>query len=71
MRTLMAILLAASFVQAQEKPVEVKPEPREAVIIPVKTLTGDSFDRLVRLLGVFNALMSADKNLRTIVVYAP
>jgi hypothetical protein len=72
MRTLMAILLAASFLQAQEKPAEVvKQEPREAVIIPVKTLTGDSFDRLVRLLGVFNAQMTADKNLRTIVVYAP
>ena len=72
MRTLMAILLAASLLQAQDKPAEVvKQEPREAVIIPVKTLTGDSFDRLVRLLGVFGAQMSADKNLRTIVVYAP
>lgn len=72
MRTLMAILLAASLLQAQDKPAEVaKPEPREAVIIPVKTLTGDSFDRLVRLLGVFGAQMSADKDLRTIVVYAP
>jgi len=72
MRTLMAILLAASLLQAQDKPAEVvKQEPREAAIIPVKTLTGDSFDRLVRLLGVFNAQMSADKNLRTIIVYAP
>ena len=44
---------------------------REAVIIPVKTLTGDSFDRLVRLLSVFHADYSADKNLRTIIVYAP
>lgn len=50
---------------------EVKPEPREAVIIPVKTLTGDSFNRLVRLLGVFNAQFSADDKLRTIIVYAP
>ena len=39
----------------------------------MKTLTGDSFDRLVRLLNVFNAQAqySGDKNLRTIVVYAP
>jgi len=68
----MAIFLVASFLQAQEKPAEVvKPEPREAVIIPVKTLTGDSFDRLVNLLGVFQAQLRADKNLRTIIVYAP
>ena len=66
------ILLIVGLLQAQDKPAEVKPqEPREAVIIPVKTLTGDSFDRLVRLLGVFNAQYSADKNLRTILVYAP
>jgi hypothetical protein len=71
MRTLLAILLAAGLLQAQDKPAEAKPEPREAVIIPVKTLTGDSFDRLVRLLGVFGAQMTADKNLRTILVYAP
>ena len=46
MRTIMAILLAGALLQAQDKPAEVvKPEPREAVIIPVKTLTGDSFDR--------------------------
>jgi len=58
--------------QAQDKPAEtVKPEPFEALIIPVKTLTGDSFDRLVKLLGVFNARLSSDKNLRTIIVYAP
>jgi len=72
MRILMAILLAASLIQAQDKPAEVvKQEPREAVIIPVKTLTGDSFNRLVRLLGVFQAQMNADEKLRTIVVYAP
>jgi len=71
---MMTILLAAGLLQAQDKPVEaVKQEPREAVIIPVKTLTGDSFDRLVRLLSIFNAQasFSGDKNLRTIVVYAP
>ena len=71
MRTLMTILLAAGLLSAQDKPAETKQEPREAVIIPVKTLTGDSFDRLVKLLGVFPADLRADSNLRTIVVYAP
>lgn len=71
MRTLMAILLAASLLQAQEKPAEVKQEPREAVIIPVKTLTGDSFNRLVGLLRVFPGDFRADDKLRTIVVFAP
>jgi len=71
MRTIL-ILLIAGLLQAQDKPAEVvKADPREAVIIPVKTLTGDSFDRLVNLLGVFNAQLRADKNLRTIIVYAP
>jgi hypothetical protein len=71
MRTFLAILLAATVLQAQDKPAEAKPEPREAVIIPVKTLTGDSFNRLVNLLKVFNAQYTADEQLRTIVVYAP
>ena len=74
MRTMITILLAAGLLQAQDKPAErVKPEPREAVIIPVKTLTGDSFDRLVGLLRVFKdqAQYSGDKDLRTIIVYAP
>src|SRR5678815_3346152 len=71
MRTMMTVLLAAGLLQAQEKAEVVKPEPREAVIIPVKTLTGESFDRLVNLLGVFQAQLRADKNLRTIIVYAP
>ena len=73
MRTMMTILLAAGLLQAQDKPAEVKQEPREAVIIPVKTLTGDSFDRLVSLLRVFKdqAQYSGDKDLRTIIVYAP
>jgi hypothetical protein len=65
------ILLIAGLLQAQDKPAEVRPEALEAVIIPVKTLTGDSFDRLVKLLGVFGAHMTADKNLRTVLVYAP
>ena len=71
MRTLMTILLAAGLLQAQDKPAEVKQEPLEAAIIPVKTLTGDSFDRLVNLLRVFKAQYIGDKDLRTIVVYAP
>ncbi|MEO8129999.1 MAG: secretin N-terminal domain-containing protein [Bryobacteraceae bacterium] len=61
-----AIMITASLVIAQEKP-----ESFEAVVIPVKTLSGDSFNRLVRLLGVFGAKFSADDKLRTIVVYAP
>jgi hypothetical protein len=72
MRTLMAIVLAATLLQAQDKPAEVvKQEPREAVIIPVKTLTGDSFNRLVGLLRVFPGDFRADDKLRTIVVFAP
>ena len=41
------------------------------MIIPVKTLTGDSFERLVKLLKVFNARLQSDDKLRVIVVYAP
>ena len=55
---------------SQEKPAEAKSE-WEAVIIPVKTLSGDSFNRLAKLLGVFNARYVSDDKLRTIVVYAP
>jgi hypothetical protein len=46
-------------------------EPLQAEIIHVKTLTGDSFDRLARLLSVFNARLMSDEKLRTIIVYAP
>ena len=71
-RVLIMLFLAASLTQAQDKPAEaVKPEPREAMIIPVKTLTGDSFNRLVGLLRVFTSDFRADDRLRTIVVYAP
>ena len=56
---------------SQDKPAETRQEALEAVIIPVKTLSGDSFNRLVKLLGVFNARYTADDKLRTIVVYAP
>ena len=66
-------LFAATILCGQDKPPEAKQEqPLEVAIIPVKTLTGDSFDRLVRLLGVFTtAHYSGDSQLRTIVVTAP
>src|SRR5215813_11825605 len=60
------IILAGTLVPAQEKP-----DSLDAVIIPVKTLSGDSFNRLAKLLGVFGARFVADDKLRTIVVYAP
>lgn len=71
MMRLSIILLAAGLVFAQDKPGEnVQPLVSEA--IPVKTLTGDSFNRLLGLLSVFqNAQVQGDKDLRTIVVYAP
>ncbi len=72
------LLLAASLAYSQDKPAEVKSAeqaanaPRDAEIIQVKTLTGDSFDRLVKLLSVFNnARITSDDQMRTIVVYAP
>jgi len=74
------LLIAAGLAFAQDKPAEPKPESRaetvkrepfEAEIIPVKTLTGDSFDRLMNLLSVFNAQVKGSATLRTIVVYAP
>ena len=65
-------LLAAGLVYGQDKPAEKPSESDfEAAIIPVKTLSGDSFNRLVSLLGVFNARLNGSEKLRTIVVYAP
>jgi hypothetical protein len=68
-------LLTATGLVAQEKPTEAKPEakgpPEEAVIIPVKTLSGDSFNRLAKMLGVFQVKYVADEKLRTILVYGP
>ena len=61
------VLLGASFLAGQVK----VDEPFEAVIIPVKTLSGDSFERLTKMLNVFGAKYSADERLRTILVYAP
>src|SRR3954447_1164195 len=71
------MLLTAFAVHAQENPATPPPATQgqsEAVIIPVRTLTGDAFDRLVRLLQVFSGpgvKYSADSQMRTIVVYAP
>jgi hypothetical protein len=65
------LLLAASFAFAQDKPAETKQEPFEAEVIQVKTLSGDSFNRLMRLLNVFGAKVQGDSQMRTIVVYAP
>jgi hypothetical protein len=76
-RSIFAMALTAGLLAAQDKPpaaadaTGAKPENYEAAIIPVKTLTGDSFDRLSKLLGVFNVRFVADEKLRTIVVYAP
>ena len=72
-----AELAITALLCAQDKPPaaadagEAKPQNYDAAIISVKTLTGDSFDRLSRLLGVFNVRFVADEKLRTIVVYAP
>jgi hypothetical protein len=75
LKIMMPVVLAAGALFGQDKPpaaAEATPTPSyDAVIIPVKTLTGDSFERLIRLLGVFQARMQADDKLRTIVVYAP
>jgi hypothetical protein len=54
----------------KEKPQE-NTEGYEASIIPVKTLSGDSFNRLANMLRVFGARYQADEKLRTIIVYAP
>lgn len=74
----MIVCLTAGAVCAQDKPAAAPPAPAtaqnqeyDAAIIPVKTLSGDSFDRLVRLLAVFPAQVRADDKLRSIVVYAP
>jgi len=62
---------------AAAKPAETKtqqPEDQsqyEAEVIHVKTLYGDSFDRLVNMLSVFNVRVRSDQQMRTIVVFAP
>jgi hypothetical protein len=81
LKVIVPVILAAAALYGQdkapenktpEKPAEAQPTPDyDAVIIPVKTLSGDSFDRLVKLLSVFNARLQSDDKLRVIVVYAP
>jgi hypothetical protein len=68
---LLLLLFAAGLAFAQDKPAETNQEPKEAEIIQVKTLTGDSFDRLVHMLNVFPAKIAGDSQMRTILVYAP
>ena len=72
MRLLM-LMLSAGMIFAQDKAGEATAPavPREAAIIPVKTLTGDSFDRLMNMLQVFGVPFRGDSQLRTIIVYAP
>jgi hypothetical protein len=68
------VAFSAMVMIAQEKapePKEAKQGNPEAVIIPVKTLSGDSFNRLAKMLGVFGVRYVADDKLRTILVYAP
>lgn len=55
---------------AQDKPAAPAASP-EAVIIPVKTLSGDAFNRLARMLDIFGVPYKADDQLRTIVAYGP
>ncbi len=57
------LVVTSGLMTAQEK------SKLEATIIPIKTLSGDSFDRLVKLLDVFGVKMRSDSRLRTIVVY--
>src|SRR5437763_8232064 len=71
MRMLLTVLIATTLLHSQEKLAEQKQDSMEAVLIPVKTLSGDSFNRLAKMLGVFNVSYIADDKLRTIVVYAP
>ena len=75
MRSLI-LFMAATLAFAQDKPdnkkaPEAASQPMEAEVIQVKTLTGDSFTRLMKLLEVFHAHVQGDSQLRTIVVYAP
>jgi hypothetical protein len=66
------LALAATLTYGQTPASEAKPqEALQAEVIHVTTLTGDAFDRLVNMLGVFKASIRADTQLRTIVVYAP
>lgn len=70
LRTLLVLIfLMANVVAAQETAAPPAPSA-EPAIITVKTLSGDSFQRLTRLLKVFDAKFTADEKWRTIIVYA-
>ncbi|MFN7932235.1 MAG: hypothetical protein U0R19_02850 [Bryobacteraceae bacterium] len=71
MKLFVAMAVMATLLTAQEKSMLPKPVELETAIIPVKTLSGDSFQRLANMLRIFDAKYNADEKLRTIVVYAP
>ena len=67
------IVLGSHALLAQEKPEEPKDAKevhQEAVIIPVKTLSGDPFNRLAKNAQRLQCRYVADDKLRTILVYA-
>ena len=69
---MMIAFALASVLSAQEKAVELLLQPNMvSAVIPVKTLSGDAFSRLVRLLKAFKVSYTSDDRLRTILVYAP
>ena len=67
---MLTMTLVAASLLAQDAP---PPQPANMVsaVIPVKTLSGDAFQRLVKLLNAFKVSFSSDDRLRTILVYAP
>jgi hypothetical protein len=68
---MLAPVLMLGMLRGQDKPAvpETPSGPLETAIIHVKALDENSFDRLFRLLKVFDAKISADNQLRTILVY--
>ena len=69
---IMIALALVSVLTAQEKAPEPPQQPNMvSAVIPVKTLSGDAFSRLVRLLSAFKVSYTSDDRLRTILVYAP
>ncbi|HEY4087583.1 MAG TPA: hypothetical protein VGM43_16700, partial [Bryobacteraceae bacterium] len=70
---LIVAAMASTTVWSQSSATQEPPnrEGYEAQVIHVKTLTGDSFNRLRDMLTVFNIRITGDANLRTIVVYGP
>lgn len=68
---LLTLSLATGLLFAQDQPAVKTQGPQEAEIIQVKTLTGDSFGRLMKLLDVFGVRYQGDAELSTIVVFGP